>query len=113
MSPRAGEEGGYGGSPRRMGRAPETVGSSRSPGPSVRPLGSNPSAVSRLHRGLVVAVQRNRACQAMGQDMLAGALVIEQQLVYRDIPADMLVPAVSAPASKPVKTIKKAAKKAR
>jgi hypothetical protein len=33
----------------------------------------------------------NRACQDMGQDVLAGALVIEQQLILHDIPADMLV----------------------
>jgi hypothetical protein len=33
----------------------------------------------------------NRACQAMGQDMLAAALVIEHQLIYRDVHADMLV----------------------
>jgi hypothetical protein len=33
----------------------------------------------------------NRACQGMGQDMLAAALVIEQRLIYRDTPADMLV----------------------
>jgi hypothetical protein len=33
----------------------------------------------------------NRACAQMGQDMLAAALVIERQLIYRDIPADMPV----------------------
>jgi hypothetical protein len=33
----------------------------------------------------------NHACQAMGQDMLAGALVIEQQLILHDIPTAMLV----------------------
>ena len=33
----------------------------------------------------------NRACEAMGQDLLAAALVIEQQLILHDVPADMLV----------------------
>jgi hypothetical protein len=33
----------------------------------------------------------NRACQAMSQDMLLSALVIERDLVHRDIPTDMLV----------------------
>jgi hypothetical protein len=33
----------------------------------------------------------NRACQAMGQDMLGAALAIEQHLIYHDIPTDRLV----------------------
>jgi hypothetical protein len=38
----------------------------------------------------------NRACEDMGQDMLAAALTIEQQLILRDIPTDMLVRSLSA-----------------
>jgi hypothetical protein len=33
----------------------------------------------------------NRACQGMGQDMLAAGLVIEQRLIRRPTPTDMLV----------------------
>jgi hypothetical protein len=34
---------------------------------------------------------KNSACAQMGQDMLAAALAIEQQLIFHDMPADMLV----------------------
>jgi hypothetical protein len=34
---------------------------------------------------------KNRACAQMGQDMLTAALVIERQLIYSDVPTDMLV----------------------
>jgi hypothetical protein len=58
-----------------------------------------PRLVRRL-RDHARGIKNAAAVRGMGQDLLAAALVIEQQLIYRDIPADMLVGDLSPDAAR-------------
>jgi hypothetical protein len=57
---------------------------------SQTPSDTLPNLVRRL-RDHARGIKNAAAAQAMGQDILAAALVIEQQLILHDVPADMLV----------------------